>query len=195
MSGDYTQPTPGAAGGANPAEEGPETDLDEAEYDEESISLMEADSTIKNYVIAAMALGLVPVPVFDIVAIVAVQLKMIHALTRIYGITFTENVAKSLVLSLIGGILPVTAAASLASMIKVFPFAGSLIGGASVCILAGALTYAVGKVFVQHFESGGTLLDFSPSKVRERFRNEFARGKDVAADLEGEAKEEAGKTG
>jgi len=190
---DLNQPnSPGSTAGSEPPNgEAPETDAEDLDYEEEEISLIEADSTIKNYVIAAMALGLVPVPVFDIVAIVALQLKMIHALTRIYGVTFTENVAKSLVLSLIGGILPVTAAASLASMIKVVPFAGSLVGSASVCILAGALTYAVGKVFMQHFESGGTLLDFSPAKVRELFRKEFARGKDVASDLEDEAKDQA----
>jgi hypothetical protein len=40
-----------------------------------------------------------------------------------------------------------------------------------------AATYAVGQVFIQHFESGGTFLDFDPDKVREHFRQEFDRAR------------------
>ena len=138
-----------------------------------------------------MALGLVPVPVFDMVAVVATQLKMIHALSRVYGVKFTENIAKSIVLSLIGGILPVGAAASVGSLLKTIPGLGSLAGSASVSLLAGALTFAVGKVFVQHFESGGTLLDFDPSKVRDRFREEFQRGKAAAREMQDDQTETA----
>ena len=36
-------------------------------------------------------------------------------------------------------------------------------------IVAGAATYALGNVFVKHFESGGTLLDFKPEPVRDFF--------------------------
>ncbi|MEZ5671856.1 MAG: hypothetical protein R3E08_05540 [Thiotrichaceae bacterium] len=49
--------------------------------------------------------------------------------------------------------------------------------------MGGAATYAIDKVFVQHFESGGTFLDFDPEAVREHFAAEFAKGKDVAASL------------
>jgi len=38
-------------------------------------------------------------------------------------------------------------------------------------------------VFVQHFESGGTLLDFDPKKMREYFASKLAEGKEVAAKL------------
>lgn len=153
---------------------------------EESPALNEANSTVKTYVIASMALGLVPVPVFDMVAVVGTQLKMIHALTRIYEVKFTENVAKSLILSLVGGVLPVTAAAGVGSLLKAIPGLGTLAGSASVSLLSGALTYAVGRVFVSHFESGGTLLDFDAAKVRERFRAEFQRGKTAAQEIKEE---------
>ena len=36
-----------------------------------------------------------------------------------------------------------------------------------------AATYALGRVFIQHFECGGTILDLDPDKVREHFRREF----------------------
>jgi hypothetical protein len=40
---------------------------------------------------------------------------------------------------------------------------------------ASASTYAVGRVFIQHFESGGTFLDFDPDKVRAHFEAEFKK--------------------
>ena len=36
-----------------------------------------------------------------------------------------------------------------------------------------AATHAVGQVFLQHFESGGTFLTFDPEQVRDHFRKEF----------------------
>jgi hypothetical protein len=34
-------------------------------------------------------------------------------------------------------------------------------------VLSAGATYAIGKAFVQHFASGGTLLDFNPPDYRE----------------------------
>jgi lipoate-protein ligase A len=61
--------------------------------------------------------------------------------------------------------------------------------------IGGAATYAIGRVFIQHFESGGTFLDFNPEKVREYFKEQFERGKGVASELENteEVKTEAQK--
>jgi hypothetical protein len=46
--------------------------------------------------------------------------------------------------------------------------------------VAGAATYAVGKVFIQHFESGGTLLNFNPDSVRDYYKQELQKGKTTA---------------
>jgi hypothetical protein len=36
--------------------------------------------------------------------------------------------------------------------------------------LSAGATYAIGKAFIQHFASGGTLLDFNPPDYRDFFR-------------------------
>ena len=41
----------------------------------------------------------------------------------------------------------------------------------------GAFSYAVGRVFIRHFESGGTFLDFDADKVRGYFNEQFREGK------------------
>jgi hypothetical protein len=47
-------------------------------------------------------------------------------------------------------------------------------------IIGGASTYALGKVFIQHFESGGTFLDFDPEKVKEHFATLYKEGENIA---------------
>ncbi|GAB6040671.1 YcjF family protein [Endothiovibrio diazotrophicus] len=143
---------------------------------------------VKTHVIASMAIGLVPLPLFDVVALVGVQVKMVHALCNEYGVPFRENLGRSLIASLIGGMLPTATTASLASIIKILPGFGTLAGGASMAILGGALSYAVGKVFIHHFERGGTLIDFAPDRYRDRLRDAFVEGRGVAvAAREGDA--------
>jgi hypothetical protein len=50
-------------------------------------------------------------------------------------------------------------------------------------VISGASTYAIYKVFIQHFESGGTFLDLDPAKVKSYFAEQFTKGKKVAVDL------------
>jgi len=142
-----------------------------------------ADSTVKGHVIGAMAVGLVPLPLFDVAAVAAVQLAMINALARRYEVAFSRDLAQSLVAALLGGTLPVTATVTASSLFKLFPGIGHLAGGASVSILGGATTYAVGQVFIQHFEAGGTLLNFDARRMRRLFRRELETGKSVADSL------------
>lgn len=139
-----------------------------------------AQHIAKNGVIGAMAVALVPVPAFDMAAVMAINLKMLHALGEHYGVPFSENVAKSTVLSLASGVAPVACIMGLSSVLKLIPGIGTVAGTAGTSVLAGAFTYAVGKVFIQHFESGGTFVDFDPASVRDVFRRAVDEGKSMA---------------
>lgn len=147
-------------------------------------ALADVEAMIKDHVIAAMACGLVPVPAFDMVSVVAVQLRLANKLSKAYGVPFADNMAKNAILALVGGVMPTMATASLASLLKFIPGLGSFVGGAGVSLLSGALTYAVGRVLSQHFESGGTLLDFDPTRVRDRFRSELKAGQEAARGMQ-----------
>lgn len=145
--------------------------------------LIEAKSMSKNYVLGAMGVGLVPVPALDMAAITLVQLKMLHGLSNLYGIKFRSELGKSLIGSLIAGLSNTPLGIGVASLSKAIPIVGPILGSTSVSLAAGATTYALSRVFIQHFESGGTFLDFKPETVRQYFAEEFERGKLVAADL------------
>jgi uncharacterized protein (DUF697 family) len=132
------------------------------------------------------------VPLFDVVAITLVEVKMLKELARVYNLPFQEDRAKSILISLAAGFGASTLGAVIgASAVKFIPVAGYFMGLAAVPGVAAAFTYAVGKVFVQHFASGGTFLDFDPKTVREYFARQFEEGKLVAAKIKPDASRKA----
>jgi uncharacterized protein (DUF697 family) len=106
------------------------------------------------------AAGVMPVPVVGAVAVGALQLKMIAALAEHYGVAFNHEVGKSLLAAVIGS----TTAVRLAS--SVVPLLGLATGPA----LGYASTWAIGRVFVNHFEAGGTLANADPAKMKKEFQ-------------------------
>ena len=147
-----------------------------------------ANSTVKNHIIASMTLGLVPIPLFDLAALTATQMNMVSSLARHYDVDVEDSDMKSLLTSLAGGSLPVLSVLGLSSVTKLIPGIGTLAGSASVSVIAGAMTYAIGQVFIMHFEAGGTLEDFDPKQARAFFKREFTTGKAFVANLRDELK-------
>jgi len=150
--------------------------------------LVALDNLIKDYVILSMAIGLVPVPAVDIAAMIGVQVKMAHALSRRYGLPFSQHRAQTIATSLASGLLPVMTGVGVASLFKIVPGVGSLVGGATCSVVSGGLTYATGRLLIQHFESGGTLLTFDPEQMAPQFRREFRNGKRIARRLRAQTK-------
>ncbi|MCB0641878.1 MAG: DUF697 domain-containing protein [Phaeodactylibacter sp.] len=146
---------------------------------------MHADTIIRNHVIWSMGAGLIPVLVADIFAVSALQLDMIRQMCRVYDVNFSETQGKAIVTSLTSSTLARIGAGSL---VKLIPGIGSILGGVTVSVFAGASTYALGEVFKKHFESGGTILDFDPARLRKMYKEKFEKGKKVAEEWRRDAK-------
>jgi uncharacterized protein (DUF697 family) len=132
-----------------------------------------ADKVIRDSVVWSMGAGLIPVPLADMVAVTAIQIDMLKQIASLYQVDFAENRLKSWIAALSGSAIPKVGA----GIIKFIPGIGSLVGGVSMAALSGASTYAVGQVFAQHFESGGTLLDFDVEKFKDFYKRQFEIGK------------------
>ncbi|MGE5479914.1 MAG: YcjF family protein [Chloroflexota bacterium] len=151
----------------------------------ESQTLKEATGIMNKYILWSMGAGFIPIPLIDTAAVTGVQLKMLNDMSKAYGIEFKANRVKSIVAALVGGLSADMVSRSMFnSWLKTVPFIG-IVGQLSMPAYSGATTYAVGKVFIQHFESGGTFLDFNPDKVKNYFSNLYTQGKNVAASLAG----------
>ena len=149
--------------------------------------LASARNLSKNYVLAAAGIGLIPVPLADLAALAGLQVKLVHGLAKHYDVPFKENIAKSLVASLLAGVSGVIGVAGLSSLAKAVPGLGTLVGGGGVALTGASVTFATGEVFTRHFESGGTLLDFDPHKAKEFFKCELKKGKAAVAEAVAEA--------
>lgn len=138
-----------------------------------STRLDQANAIVKKYMNWSFVGGLIPIPLVDIAAVSGIQIKMLHELTELYGIPFKSQAAQTITGSLLGGVVPGMVAAGATSMVKFIPVIGTTLGIITMPALSLAATCAVGRVFITHFEAGGTLLDFDPEKIREHFRAEF----------------------
>ena len=142
----------------------------------------ETDRIIKNHMYGAMGVGLIPLPVVDFLALIGIQIRLLSRLSKFYGVDFSKGRAKSIISALIGSFLPVVVSGPIASMVKLIPLIGQTTGALAMLASGGACTYALGHVFVQHFESGGTFLDFDPDNVKAYFGEKFREGQKFASE-------------
>jgi uncharacterized protein (DUF697 family) len=139
--------------------------MTDAERDEQASQLVDRLSLWSG------AAGLIPIPLVDMVAVGGVQLHMLRRLSEIYGVPFSENRGKSVLASVAGAVIPASTATTTAmgvgSFMKGLPGFGTAIGALTMPVVSAGATWIIGKVFMQHFASGGTLLDFNPPDYRE----------------------------
>jgi uncharacterized protein (DUF697 family) len=108
---------------------------------------------IARYSRYAAAAGLIPLPGLGVVASGGVQLRMIAELCAHYGVPFSSQLGRSIVATLVGTVARARMAISLVPVLGIVTGPG----------LGYTATWAIGRVFIRHFESGGTLSNFRAS--------------------------------
>jgi uncharacterized protein (DUF697 family) len=126
-----------------------------------------ASKLVDRFALWSGVAGLIPVPVVDVFAVGGLQIQMVRRLSQIYDVEFSENRGKALIASLAGSMIPATSGIGAASVLKAVPIIGTIAGGFVMPALSAGASYAIGKAFIQHFATGGTLLDFNPPDYRE----------------------------
>lgn len=116
--------------------------------------------------------GVLPLPVLDTLLVGSLQLNLIHDLSRLYGVDFSTQRAKAAIAALLGGM---QSGLLVSSMLKYVPVVGYAVVSIPAAAAVGAVTYAIGKVFMYHFELGGTLLDFDADQLRGYFKRQLKR--------------------
>jgi uncharacterized protein (DUF697 family) len=120
-----------------------------------------AHAIVERHAIYSGVGGIIPVPIANIASITAVIVRMVKVLSNLYGIPFQRDRARAIVVGLMGGAMPTgLAAATTSTLVYIIPASG-LIGLAVSSLAAVACTRSIGRIFVEHFENGATLHDFS----------------------------------
>jgi uncharacterized protein (DUF697 family) len=120
---------------------------------------LKAKQAVRDHALLAGGAMVIPVPLLDMAAEAAIQVRMVKRLAEIYGVDFGEERAKTLVVAALGGFSAGWAAGSL---LRYASFATYFTNFWPSAILSAAITYAVGQVFMRHFDKGGGLHDLSP---------------------------------
>ncbi|HXX08170.1 MAG TPA: DUF697 domain-containing protein [Pseudolabrys sp.] len=133
-----------------------------------------ASKLVDRFALWSGVAGLIPVPVVDVAAVGGLQIQMVRRLSQIYDVEFSENRGKALIASIAGSMIPATSGIGAASVLKAVPIIGTIAGGFVMPALSAGATYAIGKAFIEHFATGGTLLNFNPPDYREFIRAQRA---------------------
>lgn len=141
----------------------------------------QAAALVSSYVPWSVGAGVIPFFGLDTLALIGIQIRMLSKLSDFYEVPFKENSAKSIVASLLGGVVSTNLGASAGSLLKIIPIIGPIASFAATPALFSAATYAIGRVFITHFEAGGTFLDFDPKETRAYFQAELEKAKASAA--------------
>jgi len=153
----------GATGGAESAEvtTGPISDTAQRNRDEVASQLVDRLSLW-----SGAAGGILP-PLVDMFGVGGVQIYMLRRLSEIYGVPFSKNLGKSVLSGVVGALIPENASMAALSVAKGVPIVGHAISGVTMAGISAGATWVIGNVFIKHFASGGTLLDFNPPDYRE----------------------------
>jgi uncharacterized protein (DUF697 family) len=126
-----------------------------------------ATKLVERFSLWSGAAGLIPVPFVDLVAVGGVQIQMLRRISQLYDVPFSKNRGRAVIAGLAGTMIPATTGIGLSSYIKSVPLIGTAVGAIATPALSVGATYAIGMVFIQHFSTGGTLLDFAPPDYHE----------------------------
>lgn len=141
------------------------------------------DDVLKRHVYWAVGAGLIPVPIVDIAAVTAIQLDMLKQICSFYDINYSEEKGKAWISAIASSTMSSMVARIGASAVKSIPFIGTVVGATSMAAISGASTYALGNVFITHFESGGTFDNINKEKIRVFYEENLKEGKKVAKKL------------
>jgi len=137
-----------------------------------------ASSVLKNYAIASGGAGLITAPFLGMAALTALHLALIRDLSRLYGVEFSKETARGILLALGAAFVPGWLGFGLQnSILKRLPLMTGVIGWVAMAGMSSVVTYGLGKTLIEHFEAGGTLADFDVKHLQHAVLRAVQSGK------------------
>lgn len=124
----------------------------------------------------SVAASLIPIPFLDMASLGVIQVNMIVDITKLYEQKVSRNAVQGVVSVLFGTLAPFGAAHyAMSSIPKFLPGYGTAVGAVTLATFGAAATYSVGKIFVRHYENGGSFSNFSASAIQADLKKEFSK--------------------
>ena len=122
--------------------------------------LTQARAIVERHATYSAVGGILPLPIASVAGITTIIIRMVKMLSSLYGVPFERDRARAIVAGLVGGATPTGFAAVTTSTLFYVVPSGLLLSTVVSAISAVACTRSIGRVFIEHFESGATLNDF-----------------------------------
>jgi uncharacterized protein (DUF697 family) len=122
---------------------------------------------VERHAVYAAVGGIIPVPIANVAGVTAVIVRMVKVLSDLYGTPFERDRARAIVVGFMGGAMPTGLGAVTTSTLGYIVPGSGLLGLAVSSVTAVACTRSIGRIFVEHFESGAGLHDL-PAPVTGR---------------------------
>jgi len=137
---------------------------------------------VYRYMALSAGAALVPVPGVDTAILAGVHVALIKRLCDHYAVSFSEHTARNLLIAIVGSVVPGTLG-SIASrkVLRMLPSAARVFGWAAMSASSAAFSYGIGRLFIRHFESGGTLLSFDTRGLHKLVSHQPPPQADLAA--------------
>lgn len=123
----------------------------------ETLRRRQAVAIVERYANYSSVGGAIPLPLANAAAITALLVRMVHSLSKLYGVPFERNRTRSVVIGLMGGALPTGFATIATTTLTYFVPGLNLMGLAVSSITSGAYARSIGQLYIEHFENGAAI--------------------------------------
>ena len=155
----------------------------------EFITRARVEEIIKKHSLLAAGLGIVPVPVFNLLSVSAIQISMVQSVARLYNVEAKKSSVKNIIASVLGGLGATGIAGLAAGSLSAVPVIGGSLIAFSAPALNGFTTYAIGYMFAKYYESPDGFLKANAHALTEWFKEGFKEGREKLGDaISGKAK-------
>lgn len=108
---------------------------------------------VKETIAMSFGAGFIPLPLADVAMLLPTEISMITRITNVYGLKFTQNKVKKILLIMFSAAGATSAGLLLArSLLKFIPVGGAIVGGTLSGAAASAMTLTFGKTYIYIME-------------------------------------------
>ena len=129
-----------------------------------------AMAIVHRYVLISAGAGLITPPVLDVWVLAGVHIALIKAIVEYYGGEFSDHAARNVLLAIGASLIPGSFGSILGRRaLRALPFVTPAMRIVSTSAFSAFVSYGLGRLVVEHFETGGTLQTFDVERLHRTF--------------------------
>ena len=123
---------------------------------------------VHRFVLISAGAGLITLPIVDVSVLAGVHIALIKELSEYYGNEFSEHAARNILIAIGASLVPGSIGSVLGRrLLGALPFVTPVFALASMAGFSAFVSYSLGRIFLEHFEAGGTLRNFDVAHLHQ----------------------------